>query len=187
VTRFPIVATILLLGLGGCISRHGAPITWEQAVRPGAQATDAVAGLYADSGEMEVAGGSGRGSRLHLHFFDQERLPGWPNRVRLSPQDDHTLKVEALRDDQVLATKVVEYRIQPGDGRARGASLQVKADSRGGSGNLGVGWSASSIHLYRGADGRLYGEKRESGGGLFGYFLPVYTLDYRWGRWDRVD
>ena len=136
---------------------------------------------------MEVQGSSGRGRWLQHHFFAPERGPVKPVQVRLKALGPHTLQVELLDLGEVTATRVLEVEVDPGDGKTRGRSLRVQTPTKSGTSNLGVGWNSSELRLHRGSDGALYGEKRESGGGLFGFIIPIYHSDSRWVRWERVE
>ena len=179
-----IIPAFILLFTGGCVTHRSAPITWEQAIRPGIHATDAISGKYYNFGEMNGVSGTGRGRYLHDHFFKIGALSPLPGTVRLSLLDSRHLKVEAFEGEVLIGSQTADVQLEPG-GSSRGSSIWVKAPTRSGTSNLGVGWQASNIRLYLGLDGHLYGELRQSGGGLFGFFLPIYNAETQWVKWEK--
>lgn len=180
-----VIPAIILLCSGGCVSHHPAPITWEQAIRPGSDATDALSGNYYDFGEMNAISGTGRGRYLHEYFFKIGALSPLPNIVRLTLQDSRRLKVEALQGEVLIGSQVADIQLEGGSS-SRGRSIWVKAPTVSGTSNLGASWTASNIRLYRGSDGHLYGELRQNWGGLFGFFLPIYNAETQWVKWEKL-
>jgi hypothetical protein len=176
-------ATLALLALAGCVRRQTDAFPWGGALQARDAASAEVAGTYENLGAASWA----PGASVHLFgvLFHQPPLavPPADLRLRLRAQGSNQILVEALLEGRVLASRTLTVQPVPEDSRRWGAALRLENKGNSGASNLGLGWDSGSVDLRRGADGYLYAEERNSGGGLLFYVVPFYGSSTHWMRW----